>query len=501
MFSSRSSSHSHSSEEEKSQHPRIDRPATIGSEKNPPIDLSSRPPIGFAASSTRDMFPTNIIDVDNILPASARSNWNVEDASLRPMPPLHPPMDRQCTVFVGDASPSVIAARVSDCLRRRSIVVEYDDETATARAVTSDRVRFLIRMYRGGSNSGPSSPFSHGVIVECTRTRGCPMTFHRACRAILSSAQGEIDGIDYINPLIPISGVEGIPPLPSEIEESKQGTTQALMGLEIAWSLLKKDRVDANVIGMESLVFLTEERSSGRGLALIAGLAVLGEARSDDDEEGEEDARFVEIHQSIISLVRDRRLLGADALIDDEDSEDEEKLDTFDDDPGSNFDRSSMSMARQPAYQNPEDIEHVSTLRTLALRALGNSLEIVAEHRGSIMLNNVIPRLVEEEDIIPSLIDEIGDAIIPENQAFNAHDAALAARILRILVQNSSQARQRALASNALNILEKAKLIGGGRHAVLEQEAELASQALRNTPPDSGAAVAAAASPSAAPRD
>lgn len=467
MKSSRSS---RSSEEEKTPH-RIDRPPTLGSEKPPPIDLS-RPRIGYASGQ---MYSSEIINVDHILPASARSNWNVADASLRPMPPLHPPMDRQCTVFVGDASPSVIAARVSDCLRRRSIVVEYDDETATARAVTADRVRFLIRLYRGGSE--PSSAFSHGVIVECTRTRGCPMTFHRACRAILSSAQGEIDSLDYVNPLVPISGLEGIPTL-ADYQESKQGDSQALMGLEIAWNLLKKDRMDANIIGMESLVLLTEERSAGRGFALIAARAILGETRSDDAEEGEEDARFVDIHRSIISLVRDRRMTGANGFIDNEDSEDEEQNEGFEDDAGgANFER---GLRPSVAFQHPEDMEHVSTLRTLALRALGNALEITAEHNGQLVLDRVIPRLVVEEDIIPALIDEIGEAIIPENQAFNAHDAALAARILRILVSNSVEARRRANASNALAVLEKARLVGGGRHAALEHEADQAFRALRN---------------------
>jgi len=62
---------------------------------------------------------------------SARTNWNVDDGTLRPLPSLHPPLDPSSSAFVGDASPSVIAARVSDCLRERSIMSEFDDDSVS----------------------------------------------------------------------------------------------------------------------------------------------------------------------------------------------------------------------------------------------------------------------------------------------------------------------------------------------------------------------------------
>lgn len=56
------------------------------------------------------------------------ARWTLSDTSPRTVPPFYPPLNPRCTQFVGDASPSVVAVRISDCLRRRSIAVEFDDE-------------------------------------------------------------------------------------------------------------------------------------------------------------------------------------------------------------------------------------------------------------------------------------------------------------------------------------------------------------------------------------
>jgi len=73
--------------------------------------------------------PSLIADLrrDNSVPPAAR--WTVSDTSLRPIPPFYPPLNPRCTVYVGDAMPSVVAVRISECLRKRSIAVEFDDET------------------------------------------------------------------------------------------------------------------------------------------------------------------------------------------------------------------------------------------------------------------------------------------------------------------------------------------------------------------------------------
>ena len=54
--------------------------------------------------------------------------WKVSDTSLRPVPAFYPPLAPRCTVIITDSSPSVVASRISECLTKRSISVEYDEE-------------------------------------------------------------------------------------------------------------------------------------------------------------------------------------------------------------------------------------------------------------------------------------------------------------------------------------------------------------------------------------
>ena len=61
-----------------------------------------------------------------------RSNWNVADNKLKPIPPFYPPIPPNNMIYINDASPSVVACRISECLRKRSIIVDYDDEAAVA---------------------------------------------------------------------------------------------------------------------------------------------------------------------------------------------------------------------------------------------------------------------------------------------------------------------------------------------------------------------------------
>jgi len=404
---------------------------------------------------------------------SSRTNWNVDDGTLRPLPSLHPPLDPSSSAFVGDASPSVIAARVSDCLRERSIMTEFDDDTATASAMTANRVRFMIRLYRGGA---PSTPFARGVIVDIQRLRGDPVTFHQSSRAILSAAQGDSFSARLYNNILPNHGMglaldtqfTGTPVARGRPKQDDH--SEVLSAIEIDWSLIKKDRMDANILGWESLALLTSEQGSGQTTALIAGRVVLGLAPSGNEEDEGEDERHAEIHAAIISLVRDRRMLGGDAVYDIEDGNFNE---------GKNDADYLTAEERATAQYSPfpEDREHITVQRSLAIRSLANALEVVANAGDIRFLEVALPHLVHAENMVPSLLEEVAESVQPNNP-FNASDATHAARALRVLFEHSQEARNIAHSLNALNVLSKATTVGRSRHAALEQEAGRAFQVL-----------------------
>jgi len=463
------------------------QPDRIPTKPPPSLNYASRPHIGDISttgsnrSSGSNIATTaaarGIVNMDDFDPDSnssaIRTNWNVEDGTLRPLPPLHPPLDPVSTAFVYDASPSVIAARVSDCLRERSIMTEFDDDAATANAMTANRVHFIIRLHRGG---GPSSPFSHGVIIEIQRLRGDAMTFHQSSRAILSAAQGDTNAARIIcNNLVPNNGMGLSLDIPirgvlTNDDSKERDSADILMALEIDWSLIKKDRMDANILGWESLALLTDGQGSGRSSALVASRVVLGLAPCGNQEDEGEDERYAEIHASVISLVRDGRMIGSDALYDNEHNEGKNDADYFSSEEAAAAVGSGM-------YPYADDTEHIVVQRSLAIRSMANSLEVVADAGDARFFEHVLPNLVTHENIIPSLLEEVAQSVLPNNP-FNASDATHSARALRVLFENSQEARNVANAREALSILRKASLVGRSRHAALEQEAERAYQAL-----------------------
>lgn len=385
--------------------------------------------------------------------------WNIADSSVRPISAFHPPMNKKNVTFVKDINPSIVADRISNFLRKKSIVAEYNDELANAKCMTSNRTRFFISLFRGRSSR------SNGIIVECIRLRGCARTFHLICRELLNSAKG-CDSIVFNG-----SG-PGIPTLDRCLQSKPSSTmmtppdeaSTALYGLEIAWSLLKKDRLDANVVGMESMINLTDENvTTGFETVLISARVVLGVSSKAEKkghlDEIQEYYQFIEIHKLIVSLIRDRKLTTSDAsIISDNHVEEGGHHILFDND---NDDDDSMT--------DYEDLEHISLMRSLSLKVFLNSLKVAEQ---SSFLESALC-VIMSENILPSLIEEVRETFFSEetkNQALNAHDAAIAVQILRIININSAEARKHCLDLGLVDVVSKAFRVGCRRHAILEEE-------------------------------
>ena len=100
--------------------------------QRPPSLLAAGLPSKSASSPSR------------LAPPRPRRLWAVNDTSCRPIPRFYPKLDPKCTVFVSDASPSVVAVRISECLRKRSISAEYDEESVSSSQFVSWWWRFYL---------------------------------------------------------------------------------------------------------------------------------------------------------------------------------------------------------------------------------------------------------------------------------------------------------------------------------------------------------------------
>mmetsp|Transcript_20626 Transcript_20626/g.30135 ORF Transcript_20626/g.30135 Transcript_20626/m.30135 type:complete len:283 (-) Transcript_20626:140-988(-) len=118
-------------------------------------------------------------------------------------------------------------------------------------AETEDHTRFEIRLLKHQTEDKKDN-----LLLEVQRKSGSTITFHWAARSILKSAQGIAVKETVPRPL----AVSLIPlPLPEGKYREQIAVSKEIENIE---SLLQKDRLDANVLGMESLRFLTSVHST-----------------------------------------------------------------------------------------------------------------------------------------------------------------------------------------------------------------------------------------------
>jgi len=333
------------------------------------------------------------------------TNWSVPDGSLQCVPDYFA-LERTSR-FVAGTGASIVSARISDCLRRRSIATKFENSKAKAKCTNGDFVQFRIRLFAGRNE------YKNGVIVEVQRRSGGSLSFHRDCRAVLDSAEGLDFALGTEEDSSPKSCLSSLQ-LSKTIQDVE--TTQELLketssgALEIASDLLKKDRIDANILGMESLICLTDCSKAGLGIAKIVSRNIILDENS---------AGLRTIIMRFVSI--------------------------------SSEDKSDQNEFRQ-------------RLHNLALHVLSNALLVTSKE-------GLLQREIQEhkwfaDHLIPVLINELKDA---RNRP---HDALLAAKAMFTLINISPDMRSKAIEIGAKNILTNARDHGISSHACLATETE-----------------------------
>jgi hypothetical protein len=410
--------------------------------------LSSALPQSLSSSST-----TMLIS-DSHIPSRPRTLWDVQDNFLQHIPKHYPPLNPNCTIFISNTAPSVVAIRIAECLRQRSIAVEYDEESSTATAMTVDRCHFQIQLWKGKIT--PKVDFSDGVVVECIRRSGDTMSFHHACRAVLLAANGEGTGQDTRKPH-QTNGMDFHKllrrplPLSRSPSNSRVDATQAAPALEQVRELLQKDRLECQQLGMERLIHLTTPSTCGDECALMVSKTVLQESwLYPHILIKEEETKEV---TTTISLLRPSMIQRSD----------------------------STSPTNKDNLCWNEN-KHASIIRAYALRVLCNALSNLAssseENTLSTMLESSTGSLLIHPKLLDTLATDLQGANRPPSvvesgcSLASIHEAALAVRCLRILGEHSSKVKQFLQSDTVLDRLEAARSSGRATHVVLQEEAE-----------------------------
>lgn len=347
-----------------------------------------------------------------IMPAAHTKSplWVVNDSDMECVPDYF--VLERTSRFVGHVSASVIATRISECFQKRSISVQFDDEIKSkAKCISPEFVDFRVRLFSGKDS------FSHGVIVEVQRRGGSSYHFHRICRAILDASK------NCASTILPAPALKRPVDLIKNEDIEKGAHGDAMRALEITSDLLQKDRIDANLLGMESLEALTDPLKTSAAMALTASKSIICEAEKS------------EIRDAIASLVQ----FGIMSLDDDEET-----------------------CAQEDRLRKE--------LRSRALIVLSNALRVVAQ--GGFLKSALRKQAWFVDQLIPILVDEIREA------KRSPHDAFSATKCLNTLFSFSEEARQKAVSLGAMDIITEARDFGVLTHAFLAGEAKLSVSVL-----------------------
>eukprot|EP00539_Tryblionella_compressa_P010468 CAMPEP_0178800192 /NCGR_PEP_ID=MMETSP0745-20121128/12702_1 /TAXON_ID=913974 /ORGANISM="Nitzschia punctata, Strain CCMP561" /LENGTH=627 /DNA_ID=CAMNT_0020458983 /DNA_START=17 /DNA_END=1901 /DNA_ORIENTATION=+ len=466
--------------------------------KYPPPSLEQDMTAGSSAGPTTAA--TTAATATGAVPPRPRRLWNVQDTSLKPIPPYYPPLDPNCTALVTDVPPSLVVVRITECLRKRSIAAEYDEDSVTAWCMTVDRLHFTIQLYRDSANFAALSSASPAVVVECQRQSGSVTSFHAACRAILQAAKGMGTGDDD-REAHATSGVEFPSLLPSSkrrkllIAQSQRypasrsssisdPTMAAEAAFEGARELLQKDRLECQQLGMERLVNLTSIDIAGQDTSRYVSRRIL-----QDDWLIDVFLMHPEAEQAMAAIRGNSHARGSKSHKKgnngNNSSNDEttalirsflESSVAVTPSPrlsSSSQDRNPSSSASQvPDDLSPDELRHEARLRALALRVLCNALHNVSQagelqnillassieaspppssskrkHRGSgtTAVTNTThepaSRLIQPPFLL-SLVQDMQGVSRPPSvsdtgyKLASVHEAALAIRCLRLLAGN-----------------------------------------------------------------
>lgn len=263
-------------------------------------------------------------------------------------------------------------------------------------AETPQHVKMCIRLFLDDEQ----------IVVEVQRRSGCCFLFHQSAKAILRSAKG------MKQQRLPSFTIPDC--VKAQAEEQEQDPTEE--AVEIACGLLKKDRYDAHLLGLESLVQLTKATSSCQKAALKVFES--------------------NVLDTILSLIQSWRM--------------------------------SQDVDDQQVAMDEMEKDYFAMMHRNALTVLANCL-VALEQTGK--LSQVIDsqeRLVADQ-LLSVLIEEL------ENAQERPHDACQACKCLKTLLRSCDDTKKRAMELGAPRAAASAFNEGVCTHLHLEQEAKTLS--------------------------
>ena len=354
------------------------------------------------------------------------------------VPPPAYPIERTHEVL-HDVSPLVVADRIAACLREHSIGATYDHRDAICRAELDDLTKFNIRLFEADGD---------GIIVELQRRSGSSPSFHNAAHAILLWAKGQqmnaVPGVS--SPCRPHrlppsllnqaakyrccrdSSATGKKDGYKSVEQNDGEDTSTKVGkncggdLAIVDCLLRKTMLDARLLALESLRYLTDEESSGTEAATAVSRAILCGS----------DEQSMNIRDSLFSLVVNGTL--------------------------------DNNKCNECPRDCEIDREFNHAMHEISLITLANAIGVLLKAREAEEPGALLCCSDEVEELLTAFCEDIADA---EEKPTDAYQAL---RCMFELIKSSDSAKLDAKARGVLALIEAMQGSGICHHKLMEEE-------------------------------
>lgn len=392
-------------------------PSLGGLRKPPPLKsfAGMKPgPLGIprASSLGPKSIPDGVFGVKQEWSGASKAySWDVKAENLE-MVPWEFPLERTHREINEDAS--CVANRITESLRALSVDAEFCSATAKAKCKTADYVVFRIRLFAGSDNGEP-------VVVEVQRRSGSASSFMRTCRAVLDAAEGKNVDLAKVSkrpPPFMKKPISSMKCLASAFPAQPNYESEASSELDKVVDMLRSDRRDLNILGLENLCSLTDPLKTIPAVSLlISKSVVLGDDKYDIREE--------------LRLLTER-----DVFADEE-----------------------------------EDIRNGDHSRFLSLFVLANSLEMCS--KDGCLVNAMKEQRWFSDQLVPSLADELKRVQSSQTNSFKA------ASCLHSMLSCSCDMCNELIENGCVDALEIALEVGKNRHELLANEAQRCLQVVR----------------------
>lgn len=405
--------------------------------------------------SNRQINPNEIPNPPKFRPILPKRTW--ENPKLKPIPNYYPLESSNRVLNEHEFELSEVTSNLSEAFRVLGIQTKYFESPAGAALLTPELVEIYLYLWKKGNGQ---------ICIEVQRRRGDSVTFYRYARQILEAASGDFDVSEYtdFSSSHYLRAAEKL--LKTEMTNSSKEREESLMSIELAANLLQKERLDARILGMESLCILTDPRKTCLNTAILVSRAVILGRHSGEDHYA---CRL--IHEFVLNIVQKRCMSDEDSLL-------EDMIVDYDSDDDEDY---FMEDEERDAQKPSEYFETVQTCINHGLRILSNawevlttfeSLETEPEKTSTGQLSSSatlvdtfreISYAITHEDILTTLLMEVFRA------ESKAHNACLAGKCLKIMCQSSITARASTKNLHGLQYAAHAEEIGKVTNARLQE--------------------------------